>query len=203
LEDSGIESLEDLKGKKIGVPIGTTAHSMILKQLDSVGLTEEDVELVNLSFADCVTSLTSGDIDVAVSFTSFVLPANKDGANIKTIADATGLGISNVVLAASGEFTEKYPEETANLLKAFDDATQWIADNKDEAISYISEIAEQDEELTTVNWEKWKQHVQLTDEDIDAIQGIIEFAKDHELIENEVSIDDLVDTSYLEAAGLQ
>ncbi len=203
LEGSGITSLEDLKGKKIGVAIGTTAHSMILKQLDSVGLTENDVELVNLSFADCVTSLVSGDIDAASSFTTFVLPANKDGANIVTVSDATGLGISNTVIAASGSFTDAHPKETAQLLKAFDDAVQWIAENKDESISFIAEYAEQDPEITTIDWEKWKQHIQLTEEDIDAVEGVLEFAEKQELIENEVSLDELIDTSYLEAAGLQ
>lgn len=203
LQDSGIQSVADLKGKKVGVPVGTTAHSMLLKLLEQEGLTQEDIELVNLSFVECVTSLQSGDIDAALSFTNFVLPANKDGANIVTVADATDLGTSNVVLAARNEFVQAYPDETAKLLKAFDDAVEWMEKHEEETISLIAEAAEQDPDITRTNLELWDCHIGITAQDYDNVNGILDFAKQQELIENDITVEQLIDVSYLEKAGIQ
>ncbi len=48
-KDSPIQTLSDLKGKKIAIPQGSSAHGLALLALKSVGLTPKDVELVYLS----------------------------------------------------------------------------------------------------------------------------------------------------------
>jgi len=203
LENSGITSVTDLKGKKVGVPVGTTAHSMLLKLLEKEGLTIDDIELVNLGFVDCVTSLVSGDIDAALSFTNFVIPANRDGANIVTIATANGLGTSNVVLAARSEFTENHKEETLGFLKALDAAIKWINENETDAVNLVVTKNDQDEEVVATNYGLWNQYITLSEQDIANIGEILTFAKEQDLIENDLSIDELVNTSYLVDAGLQ
>ena len=55
---AGIETLADLKGKRVMLPRRTSANYFLVAMLESVGLTEEDVELVPLPRADNVkTSL--------------------------------------------------------------------------------------------------------------------------------------------------
>ena len=44
----GIKSVSELKGKRVGVEIGFVSHLLLLDALESVGLTEADVELVNV-----------------------------------------------------------------------------------------------------------------------------------------------------------
>jgi NitT/TauT family transport system substrate-binding protein len=43
---AGIESLADLKGKRVIVPFSTSANYFLVAMLESVGLTEDDVELI-------------------------------------------------------------------------------------------------------------------------------------------------------------
>ena len=45
----GITSVTQLKGKKVGVEIGFVGHLLLLKALEKAGLTEDDVDLVNVS----------------------------------------------------------------------------------------------------------------------------------------------------------
>ncbi len=59
----GIESLKDLKGKKIGVEVGFVDHLLLLKGLESVGMKESDVELVNVPTNETPKALASGDVD--------------------------------------------------------------------------------------------------------------------------------------------
>ncbi len=59
----GIETVKDLKGKKIGVEIGFVDHLLILKALEANGLKESDVELVNIPTGETPKAFASGDVD--------------------------------------------------------------------------------------------------------------------------------------------
>ncbi|MGK0239767.1 MAG: NitT/TauT family transport system substrate-binding protein [Candidatus Pelagisphaera sp.] len=64
----GIGSIKDLKGKKIGVEIGLVGHLLLLKGLESVGLSEDDVELINMPTDQAAQTLASGDVDAIVAW---------------------------------------------------------------------------------------------------------------------------------------
>jgi len=59
----GFDSLADLKGKKIGVEIGFVDHLLLLNGLEKAGLSEKDVELVNVPTNETPQVLASGDVD--------------------------------------------------------------------------------------------------------------------------------------------
>lgn len=69
---AGIETLADLKGKRVMLPRNTSANYYLVAMLRTVGLTEEDVELVNLPEArgdqtgmdQMSDALARGDVDV-------------------------------------------------------------------------------------------------------------------------------------------
>ena len=62
-KESPIQTLADLKGKKIAIPQGSSAHGLALLALKSVGLTPKDVELVYLSPAAGATAFNTGKVD--------------------------------------------------------------------------------------------------------------------------------------------
>lgn len=60
---SPIKELEDLEGKRIAVPQGSSAHGLVLNALASVDLTPDDVELVYLPPAEGAAAFDSGKVD--------------------------------------------------------------------------------------------------------------------------------------------
>ncbi|WP_052848953.1 ABC transporter substrate-binding protein [Streptomyces avicenniae] len=64
---AGVETLDDLRGKRIAFSPGQAQGALILRVLDAAGLTAEDVELVELPSTGDVypTALGSGQVDVA------------------------------------------------------------------------------------------------------------------------------------------
>jgi sulfonate transport system substrate-binding protein len=62
-KDSPIQTLADLKGKRLAVPQGSSAHGLALLALKSVGLSPKDVELVYLSPAAGATAFNTGKVD--------------------------------------------------------------------------------------------------------------------------------------------
>lgn len=58
----GIASLADLKGRKVGVEIGFVDHLLLLNGLEKAGMSEADVELVNVPTNETPQVLASGDV---------------------------------------------------------------------------------------------------------------------------------------------
>ena len=60
---SPITTLKDLKGKNVGVPVGSSAHGFLLNAVKSVGLSPSTVNFVNLAPAALQTAFASGKVD--------------------------------------------------------------------------------------------------------------------------------------------
>jgi len=63
--ESGITSVADLKGKTVGVPIGSTAHYSLMGALQHEGLSETDVNIVGMKPDDIAAAWGQGTIDAA------------------------------------------------------------------------------------------------------------------------------------------
>jgi taurine transport system substrate-binding protein len=63
--DAGIASVADLKGKTVGVPIGSTAHYSLMGALQHDGLSEADVNIVGMKPDDIAAAWGQGSIDAA------------------------------------------------------------------------------------------------------------------------------------------
>jgi sulfonate transport system substrate-binding protein len=79
---SPIQTLADLRGKKIAIPQGSSAHGLALLALKSVGLKPKDVELVYLSPAAGATAFNTGKVDAWSIWNPPSAIAVKDGARI-------------------------------------------------------------------------------------------------------------------------
>jgi NitT/TauT family transport system substrate-binding protein len=90
----GIGSVADLKGKSIGVEIGFVGHLLLLNALESVGLSEDDVTLVNVPTNETPQVLASGDVDAIVAWqpnSGQALEQLPGATAIYTSADEPGL----------------------------------------------------------------------------------------------------------------
>jgi len=63
--DSGIAKLEDVKGKRVAVPVGSTAHYSLMGALAHSGIAESDVTIVNLPADQIAAAWDSGQVDAA------------------------------------------------------------------------------------------------------------------------------------------
>jgi NitT/TauT family transport system substrate-binding protein len=90
----GIESVTDLKGKKVGVEIGFVGHLLLLNALEDNGMSEADVELVNVPTNETPQVLASGDVDAIVAWqpnSGMALQMVPGAKAVYTSADEPGL----------------------------------------------------------------------------------------------------------------
>lgn len=90
----GINSLKDLKGKKVGVELGFVDHLLLLNGLKANGMKESDVKLVNAPTNETPQVLASGDVDAIGAWqpnSGMALKLVPGSKPIYTSADAPGL----------------------------------------------------------------------------------------------------------------
>jgi sulfonate transport system substrate-binding protein len=79
---SPLKTIADLKGKKIAIPQGSSAHGLALSAIQSVGLTPQDVQFVFLSPADAQTAFSTGKVDAWSIWNPQSALAVKNGARV-------------------------------------------------------------------------------------------------------------------------
>lgn len=136
-KDSPIKSLADLKGKKIAATRGTDPYLFTLRALHTVGLTRDDVEIVNLQHPDGRTALANGQVDAWAGLDPHMAAAQID--------DGDRLLYRNVefntwgLLNAREAFIEQYPQTVARVLKVYEKARLWIINHPDDAAKIVAE----------------------------------------------------------------
>ncbi len=81
---SGVTDIKGLKGKKIGLHIGSGSEIYMLGVLADQGLTRDDVKFVQVTAANSVAALTTGDIDALAVWEPWIANAvvNADSKQI-------------------------------------------------------------------------------------------------------------------------
>ncbi len=139
-KDSTAKSITDLKGKKIAAQKGTDPYFFLLRTLQQAGLTQADIEYVNLPHAEGRTALERGQVD-AWSGLDPHMAASELQAGSRLIyrnKDFNTYGFLN----AREDFLRKYPETTKRLIQLYERAKQWVIDNPADAAQILSDAAQ-------------------------------------------------------------
>ncbi|CAN7776585.1 aliphatic sulfonate ABC transporter substrate-binding protein [Paraburkholderia sp. SIMBA_054] len=136
-KDSPIKSLADLKGKKIAATKGTDPFLFTLRALHTVGLSRDDVEIVNLQHPDGRTALANSQVDAWAGLDPHMAAAQiDDGARLLyRNVDFNTWGLLN----AREDFIREHPEQLARVLKVYEKARVWIAAHPDDTAKIVSE----------------------------------------------------------------
>lgn len=128
-KDTAINSVTDLKGKRVAVTRGTDPHIFLVRALLSAGMTEKDINEVLLQHPDGKTALIRGDVDAWAGLDPMMAQAQvEDGARLfYRNKDANTYGILN----AREDFLNKYPDLTKRVLAVYDTARKYCLANYD------------------------------------------------------------------------
>nr|WP_314560105.1 ABC transporter substrate-binding protein [uncultured Pseudomonas sp.] len=141
---SGIQTLQDLKGKRVAVFRGTASQLSFDAALASQGLSEKDLKVINLDFNAAGAALAAKQIDATWGGSNLTALQAKGLAQIPlTTKDLGGAGSIQAVLVGSKQFVDEHPEAVAKLLQAQQQAVQWLTDdnNKQAYITLVSGLA--------------------------------------------------------------
>lgn len=87
LEDSPIQTLADLKGKKIAFDKGSSWHYVLVRALAKVGLEFSDIEPVYLTQPEALPVFRRGEVDAWVIWVPYTATQNRSAYPGRSIAD--------------------------------------------------------------------------------------------------------------------
>ena len=91
-EGSGIDQVEDLKGKKVGVPFVSTTHFHLLFALEHFGVPANEVEILNMQPPQIAAAWERGDIDAAFVWDPALGQIKQSGHVVITSGELSALG---------------------------------------------------------------------------------------------------------------
>lgn len=131
--------LNDLKGKTIALPIGSTAEWFIREVLDDkTELNPENVDFMNAAPQNAVVSLSQGTADAAVLWHPWIERAQKD-VGIDIIS--WGFGTDYYIVApifASNSYLENHEDTVQKYMNSRVRAMKYVHNNVDQVATWIS-----------------------------------------------------------------
>ena len=129
-KDTTINTIADLKGKRVAVTRGTDPHIFLVRALLSAGLTEKDITPVLLQHPDGKTALIRGDVDAWAGLDPMMAQAEiEDGARLfYRNKEANTWGILNV----REEFLKDHPDLVRRVLAVYEEARKYSLAHYDE-----------------------------------------------------------------------
>lgn len=189
-KDNSIKEANDLKGKTIAGPKGTILHEILVAYLTNAGLSEADVNFVNMGIPEAQAALTGGSADVALLAGPAAYNMQKDGYHVITTGE--GLTDASIVTATSQQFYEEHPELVKIFLQSQKEVLESMKSNEKETIALTAKATELSDEAVKEMYPLYDFTMEISDDDIAAMQKTEKFMKDTGMIEQDVNIKDLI-----------
>jgi sulfonate transport system substrate-binding protein len=200
--DSNYADWPDLKGKKVGMKLGTGAEGVLRKYFEREDLAWDDYEWVPMNVEDMIANLQQGTIDAfhAWEFTPAIAEAQGVGKILRSYGDVALVPAS---IHTTKDFAEANRDVVVRFLAAHLEKADLIKDDPDRAAELAVEAAtakglDVPEEAFKKVFERIDFQIEFNQTIIDAIEATAEFLKDQGKYDTVPTI--VADDSFLEEA---
>ncbi len=136
-KNSPINTLTDLKGKKIALNKGSNVHFLLVKALEKAGIPYSDIQTIFLTPADARAAFEKGDVYAWVIWDPFLADA-QISTNARILADGTGLVNNREFFLATNKFAKDNPKVLDVIFKELEKTDKWVEDNPKEAAEFLA-----------------------------------------------------------------
>jgi len=135
---SGINTLADLKGKRMGVTVGTGSEVYTMAVLKKAGISAKDVSSVNLRPQDMAAGLSADGVDAINTWEPHIANAKKAlGTKVKLI-DTKGIYAETFNIVTTQEYLKTNPGKVRKFIQAMVEAEKWMKANRQESIEAVA-----------------------------------------------------------------
>jgi NitT/TauT family transport system substrate-binding protein len=140
--DESIETIADLEGKTVAAEPGVVDHFLLVQGLETVGLTEKDIDFRGVPTDAAAASFANGEFDCVGVFAPFWLTAlEREGSHeLFTSADFPGTIPDHIVV--SKEMVDDNPEAVQKLVDAWYKTLEYLDEHPDESTEIMAKAAE-------------------------------------------------------------
>jgi NitT/TauT family transport system substrate-binding protein len=139
LAGPGVQSIADLKGKKVAFEEGTTSDILLSYALAQNGMTKKDIQPVPIPAADAGSAFIAGKVPVAVTYEPYLTSALKQNKQAKLLYTAgENPGLVSDVFVVSDDTLKNKPGQIAALIKSWGQAVDYYRSNPKDAQAIIT-----------------------------------------------------------------
>jgi sulfonate transport system substrate-binding protein len=142
----------DLKGKNIGVTLGTTADFFMHAFLIAHGISRNDIKVVNLNPEEMPHALASGNVDAVSAFHPYLHQAQKNIGDRGIIFYDEDIYTQTFNIVASQDFVNKNPDKIKKFLRALIRAEDFVRQNPEEAQKIVADTSGIDAGIVREVW---------------------------------------------------
>jgi NitT/TauT family transport system substrate-binding protein len=204
-----IATVADLKGKKIGVNVGSVSQFFLEYVLEQNGMTDADVTLVKMKQGDVPAALASNNVDAGVTWEPHLSKSVAAGSKLLISSKETP-GLIVDIMVVRGDVLSANPTVGGALFAAWNQAVDYWKANTDDANTIMAkglggfyesgaDIAADLAGATLFDAEHNAKFFGSTGEGTatSTLQFAIDFYTKIGIITSEVKAEDLIDASYV------
>lgn len=170
----GVDSLEALKGKKVGVARGTGSETFWLAVLEKLKLNPADYTIVNVEAPEMVAALERGNIDAFAVWEPWPTRALRAIPGTKILLNNEAVQVVRNFIYMNKAWAEANAEATTRFLRALIEATGFIEANPAQAAQNVARALRQDRGLMAELMTKVRYPLDLTADSVGNVQLAID-----------------------------
>lgn len=136
-----INSIEDLKGKKVAAEEGTVDHFLLLLGMKEAGLSPDDIEFIPLETGSAAAAFVAGQVDAVAVFAPFTTQALKRTNSKELFSSKDFPGSISDHLVFTRKFVEENPEEVQKMVDSWFATLDYIEKNPEESNEIMAQRA--------------------------------------------------------------
>jgi sulfonate transport system substrate-binding protein len=140
LPDSPLRKLSDLKGKRIALQKGSSAHYLLVRAVEKAGLQWSEIQPTYLAPADARAAFERGSVDAWAIWDPFYAAAQL-ALKPRVLATGRDLSSNNSFYLASRPFATRYPRALAVLFEELTRADRIVQQDRPAAIKLVSDFS--------------------------------------------------------------
>jgi NitT/TauT family transport system substrate-binding protein len=136
-----INSIQDLKGKKVAAEEGTVDHFLLLLGMKEAGLAPEDIQFIPLETGSAAAAFVAGQVDAVAVFAPFTTQALKRPNSKELFSSKDFPGSISDHLVFTRKFVEENPQQVQAMVDSWFATLDYIQQNPDQANEIMAKRA--------------------------------------------------------------
>ncbi len=136
-KDSPIQSVAELKGKRVALNKGSNVHYLLVKALEEAGLKYTDIQPVFLPPGDARPAFEQGSVDAWVIWDPF-FAATEKATGARVLRDGEGIVANRGFFLSTQKFTSEQPALTKAVVDELTKVSDWAEGNSNEVAQFLS-----------------------------------------------------------------
>ncbi|CAL8479021.1 aliphatic sulfonate ABC transporter periplasmic binding protein (plasmid) [Caballeronia sp. S22] len=145
-KDSKLQSVAELRGKKVALNRGSNVHFLLVEALRKSNLAWSDIQPVYLAPADARAAFVQGSIDAWAIWDPYLAAAEKQ-ASARQLTDASGLVRNVQYYLATRKIATAQPQLVHTVLEELDQVDRWARENVPAVAAQLSPLVGLDTDI--------------------------------------------------------